>query len=112
MHRCRPTAGQPTLQAPFAPPPGAKELSAAVQQQLCDGGSLQTRQYTLENGDTVQFGSFCVKTDLSSGAVLCTVTVPSGTLHLYTPGIGWQTLLLTEGVYSGTLLVIDSESLS
>lgn len=44
--------------------------------------------------------------------MLCTVTVPSGTLHLYTPGIGWQTLLLTEGVYSGTLLVIDSESLS
>ena len=48
----------------FAPPPGAKELSAAVQQQLCDGGSLQTRQYTLENGDTVQFGSFCAKTCL------------------------------------------------
>ncbi len=96
----------------FAPPPGAKELSAAVQQQLCDGGSLQTRQYTLENGDTVQFGSFCAKTDLSSGTALCTVIIPSGTLHLYTPGIGWQTLLLTEGVYSGTLLVIDSEPLS
>lgn len=111
---CTAAVPAPVAESPnvSAPPAGAKELSVTVQQQPCDGGSLQTRQYALENGDTVQFGSFCASTVLSSGTALCTVTVPSGTLHLYTPGTGWQTLLLTEGTYSGTLVVIDSESVS
>ena len=104
-----PTSTETNPPSTAATDDSAPQLTAREGQTATSGGLLRTRAYPLENGDEVQFGSLCAETDLQAGTVLYTTAVRSGTLHLYTPELGWQTLLLTEGTYSATLLVLDGQ---
>ncbi len=64
---------------------------AVCQSRAVDGGALETRSYTMENQDLVQFGRFTASRDLAQAAPL-SLPRKSGTIWAFVPGKGWRTL--------------------
>ncbi len=72
------------------------------------GGTLTERTAVIGNGDRVIFGSLTGAA--ASGAAVAEFTVSGGTLRAYNNG-GWEQAELGaggEGIYSGTMFVLDA----